>query len=472
MPVHEISELFVLSVSNIQRKLLQSICDHGLLPLACIPNSAVSIPMTSTSMIANNICVNFVILADNPSEAEIRTISQTLALEEYTGVGGIALERGWPLASMVPTQCADEILQRLTNVCVFILKPPTQDGYMKNDGFSAERSHCITGELPLNTRRIVEVKTEYHFAIEDMKAILVPAPFLQIVEEIFRDTDLEIITVKLDLLQFRRMPETTTILYAQAAQGEIVCRVPAYQQAFAAYISSHPGDNFSVHAVRLPTIYDVELRYVRDSFASKTLLDETQASRLVGYADNSAWYSVPKQFVVSRTEMITRLRTKPGTAAEVVFFQQLASQIENVNKNQGELFRQYKAAVDNYKMCRYKDELDPGQVKELEKLNACILRVNLDQLQYTMISYPLLYAETVKRVVNDWFRYEEEQENQFKKQAQAATTIQRFFKGHSVRKIVAEVRANQIEHDKAKAVYDKAVNVLEASRSRLFGRVK
>ncbi len=482
MPLINVSELFSQAVITATENLLQSVCTRGLLPLADIPDRAYSIPMTSTSTVEGNICVNFVDLRGTLSAPEIQTICQTLALEEYTGVSGIALERGWPLCNP-----ADEIMQRLMNICVFILVPPIRAGvtqeqegdgtiietccYRDDDGISVERDLCITGRKPEKTHRIAEIKTKRSFSLADMRAILVPEKFITLVTKIFNGITFPIIPVKSGNLEFRRMPYTTSALHGQKTEGGITCDAPNYQQAFLEYINGHPGENFAVHAVRLPTIYDFELRYVRNIVDSQELLTKTRATIVDTCPDGSGWCVVSKQFAFARADMIARLREAAASIVEdsaKEFYQGLAQQIEVTNRENEELLVQYKAAVGKFKMSRYKDRWQPGQVEALEKLGAHIVSLDQDQLKYAMISYPESCKEAVKSIVNSRPVYQYQQQIKEK----AAITIQGFFRGYVARKAVTEVRTSTATCEAAKVAYEAAAAALKRSQGRLLKLTK
>ncbi len=305
---------------ELNKNTLNSIAQLGILPFSKIKNCLASCVGFGSDETQSNVCVNFIKL-DKCQDTQEQSIAIKTALwEEYTGVFGISLERPWPL--QFPQQhllIAKQIQLRLCNNVVFVLSPPTNHSivpyktnpdstinvcyeYRTNlplkqvsyDGYSQNRGEFLIHAPECLTTKVTEIKTKHEFSIQEMIAILVPTDLIDLVKNAFKGKDVKIISVPMmsEYIALKKIPEMLKILHGQCITDGSSYLVPDYEHILIKHILPI-HKNFSLHAVRLQTEFDMQIRYVENLSMNMNYIKNAQAKIVVSYMqDNSGWILV------------------------------------------------------------------------------------------------------------------------------------------------------------------------------------
>ena len=246
--------------------IFKSIAKNGLISLSKIKQECLVNFVLGTSSVQSSICV---MLLDfkSCSTYEIDSAIKIALWEEYTGVFGISLERAWPFVSPnKPDILKEQIIQRLCQNIVFVLKPPPfhvtipehgtipgskrNDAYVysNNDGPSQERNAFLTGSN-LACEKVTKLKTDISFSSEDILYILVPEKLMTLASQHFPNKKIIPVPMTHDPVIINKVPQILNYLHNQEEYPKgISCRVPDYETVLKEKILPKYKD-FSLHAV-------------------------------------------------------------------------------------------------------------------------------------------------------------------------------------------------------------------------------
>jgi len=299
---------------------LNSIAKLGIVPFSKIKDCLASGVGFGSDETQSNVCVNFIQLDKCKNKKEQSIAIKTALWEEYTGVFGISLERPWPL--QFPQQhllIAEQIKLRLCNNVIFVLSPPTNPSiipykinsdstidvcyeYQTNlpfkqvsaDGYNQSRGEFLIDYPECVTTKVTEIKTKHEFSIQEMIAILVPTDLIDLVQNAFKGKDVKIIPVPMtsEYIALRKIPEILKTLHGQCITEGSFYLVPDYESVLTEQISP-AYKRFSLHAVRLQTDFDIQIRYIENISFMMDNIKKTQAKIVAIYQqDNSGWIFV------------------------------------------------------------------------------------------------------------------------------------------------------------------------------------
>ncbi len=300
------------------KKALGSINSLGIVPLEKIntegytPNFVIGSAETQ-----NSTCVNYLNLGACTPLVTQKDVIHEAVWEEYMGVFGISMERAWSFSFQKnPLLTAQEIQARLCTNIVFVLKPPSEKGiatpisgvqgamidyyYQKpvnigidHDGFSCVRGKTLDGTPKKNIPQLMEIKTYHIFSKEEIIAVLVPESLYEYhskeLSEYFQEKVLKVLNV---VKPINRLPEMLRIMHSEhIPENTLSLPVPDYESVLESQIAKN-HKQFSLHAVRLPTVFDFTPRYIHNLSNSHNLLKLLNADLLKENEDGSAWVLV------------------------------------------------------------------------------------------------------------------------------------------------------------------------------------
>jgi hypothetical protein len=457
-----LEELIIVNFADIQQSLqayvdklnsniFDSIAQNGLVPLGSIDKKClVNFVLGTSPKVQQNICVNYLDL-QGCNEKKINAAITVALWEEYTGLFGISLERAWPFSSCQQQNIfIDQVKQRIFQNIVFVLKPPAekviackipntnksiQVCYQKNnffstDGFSQVRGLFLTGSSDVTSEHVTEIKTEKHFSSDDILAVLVPEHLMALAKKYFPDS-FNIITVPMAKphVALSRIPTILSLLHGQlvAEGGALTCPAPDYEKILKEKIIPQYG-NFSLHAVRLITPYDISMRYIDNLSNTQKILEATQAEIVTRYADGSGWALVHASQVFKPSDKAVKRLASASAGISVDKFT-----LERVNA----IFRDgLMAAKGSHAMINYFDTLNEQARRNLSALGIKGVALN----GYTVLSMPEQYKDQIHKDMNAVLR-----EGEARLKA-AATCLQNLVRGHQVRTLIMQYKTAQEQY--------------------------
>ncbi len=311
------------------QKTFRSIQQHGIVPMDALEKVEKDCQPTfifGSAETQKNVCVNYLDLK-NSSIGECKRAIKFAVWEEYTGIFGISLERIWSLdVQKDPKLVASEIIERLRNNIVLVLKPPTNvskvsqpikkgdsskpvtttnlcyqlrnlRGMMVSaDGISQIGGECLTLEQ-LSTEQVMEIKTDHKFNKEEILAVLIPENLIHLLPVGFNEHfsgKINSVPMTSKLMPINKIPEILKIIHGETIpSGMMEVRVPDYEGVLCNKILPQ-YKQFSLHAVRLQTRFDFMARFVANLNDSASILKDALACNLVEYPDHSGWVLVHK----------------------------------------------------------------------------------------------------------------------------------------------------------------------------------
>ncbi|HXH54843.1 MAG TPA: hypothetical protein VNK03_03765 [Gammaproteobacteria bacterium] len=300
------------------KKALDSINQLGIVPLGKIntqsytPNFVLGGEETQ-----KNVCVNYLDLTACSSSVTEEDAIHEAIWEEYTGVFGISMERTFPFS--FPNNnflFAQETESRLSTNIVFVLDPPTKKGVptpvtegagatmnvyyeplvagaapFNHDGFSRARERSLDLAPKKTISQVTEIKTNHTFTKQEIIAVLVPPMlhdhFSKELNEYFPGK-----VIKVPYTQgakaVNKFPDILRIMHKEAiAPGQIALTVPDYERTLKQMAKHYK--KFSLHAMRLHTVFDFTPRYIHNLSRSANLLQKANACVLKENANGSGW---------------------------------------------------------------------------------------------------------------------------------------------------------------------------------------
>lgn len=395
------SQQIVLSeiATHYNRALLESINTHGLLAYSQKPEGVEPNAIYGTS---EYICVNYLDLRQQSLQSESDAL-KTAMWEEFTGVFGISVERVYPLENL-----REEIIIRLANNIVFVLEPPKvilgkpstvndahrrdskiNRGYTTQDGYSRQGRKLLTDQnIVGNSAIVTEIKTKHKFLKKDIICALVPSDLMILASSCL--INIKLIEVPSRSVALQKLPQLLEDNHQQRLEQSITCtNVPDYEKIImSSILPSHK--QFSLHAVRLTTSYDLTPRFVANIQVSRELLEKISAKVVYATNSDSSWIVHNKRFSYEHPENGDHIM---HTRAMIKYFfeQQDAFAMEQSVKNlaqtyqHNEIAKQVKDLKKDYKITRILSSLvdDTTQIG-LNLLDIQILHLN----EYYYLSIP------------------------------------------------------------------------------------
>jgi len=313
--------------------LLSSVNKHGLVPLSSIPKSTTVNFVFGSQDVHQNICVNYLKLAGK-RKGHIRQALKVAIWEEYMGVAGISLERGWPFLSKEGPAAVAEIQERLMSNIVFVLSPPKKqslvaypigqaphitnrkecyelqtEGFMEgvsSDGMSHSRGQVLTDNTPGESDYVTEVKTKHHFSHDEILAILVPEDLIPLAQSALSDLSDKIQPVSYKEETLVKIPDMLRILHQETLATPFTFRAPDYESALIK--TGLCNQNFSLHAIRLMTSFDIMPRYCIDLEKHHKALTRANAQIVHQDSADSGWYLVHQSKVMNQAKNIKTMQ--------------------------------------------------------------------------------------------------------------------------------------------------------------------
>lgn len=429
-------------------EILSSIRAYGLLNPHKISQDILSNQTVQSGFVNEHICVNYVNLKE--ASVEEKKIAYIAAFdEEYLGVSGISLERTHPLQKISnPELCHLEIQQRIMHQVVFILNPPKLLPFKKkpagaqfstdlafyseklDDGFSQTREkNMFTNQNTPDCIRVTEIKTARAFNSKDIIAILAPEFLYEMCRSIF--SDVEIISVNSCQKTLKCLPNMLKMYFDEYLPAPLSLNVPDYARALDGFCDAQKLTQFSLHAVRLNTPLDFNLRPIINWREHVAFLSSIKAQMAHEYNDTLAWFWIHKQYSVSKELMITNL--KKNGLPDIYL-----SNVIKSNKASIQKFNQLVSLKGNGCTNIIYNPLHAGQIHELLKNGVALIHTP----NFFMTYCPKEKTPLLKQVVENFKTIEED----------AATKIQAQFRRYHCQKFFKRYQKAKQEMELNKSI--------------------
>lgn len=415
--------------------VLQSISNHGLVPLSQIPKSVLANPVTQVQSLDGDICVNYVNL-HKADAAETRLALSLAVEEEWCGIYGICLERQWTFQRFSSIDLLQaEASARLLQSMVFILNPPPNK--MGNhilsggkiptaiscyepgkEGCTQQRARSVsTGSMMAYSNRITEIKTPHNFNKNEIMAVLVPEQLVEMAKEFF--PDLKIIPVISKVLTLHAIPKILELYHNEILKKPLKVEAPDYLGAIKTYCENEHLITFSLHAVRLHTDFDFIIRPIAKIAGNEHIINSTYAKIAKKFDDDSAFIIVHKNYGQSKLNLIERLRVHKFLPEDLIVKMERGCQF-SIAMNTGLTKLKGGLIISN----AYKD-LSEVQLSLLA--DPCLKVIRTEH--FFVLAYPPRLEEYVNSVVNKFH--------------ESVTKIQAFSRGLRVRTFFEDYRQKQ-----------------------------
>jgi hypothetical protein len=332
------------------KKALDSISQLGIVPLAQVniqgytPNFVIGSEATQ-----NSTCVNYLNLAECTAAVTEKDVIHEAVWEEYTGVFGISMERAWSFSfqknSLLTVQ---EICSRFCTNIVFVVQPPMKKGIatpvtegegammqcyyevpvrigVGHDGFSRSRGESLDCAPKKVVSQLTEIKTSHTFGKQEIIAVLVPEALYEYhSKELSEYFPGKIIKVSDTIKPINKLPDILQIMHGESiTRDTLQLRVPDYEGVLANQIAKR-HKKFSLHAVRLHTVFDFTPRFIHNLAKSSGLLEKANACILKENKNGSAWVLVhqAKVFDAKKTKSFRSLSGVLSGRFDTTFFRE------------------------------------------------------------------------------------------------------------------------------------------------------
>jgi len=317
-------------------KQLESLAKHGIVSLCEVEQKEKGLSVNyvvGTQRIQGSVCLNHIELKSRTVQ-EIRDAIRIAVYEEYTGILGISLERGFPLLKTTGALTKKEIADRLSANIVFVLKPPTfkthapvvlfdsstrisriRTAYSATDGLSQSRAELVTGGK-VASDRICEIKTDNTFDWSQVLKVLVPESLMEAASSAFSEHASKLISVEDVDATITKIPSILTIFHKEHTEGSLLLSVPNYERVLLDTIVPRYS-NFCLHAVRLNTIFDVAVRYAENLSTSADTIKAANSSVAAKDPLGGGWFLLHQAALIDTKLMQERMKEAGASRLDV-----------------------------------------------------------------------------------------------------------------------------------------------------------
>lgn len=257
--------------------LIKSIATHGLLPFAKIPEGILANDLVAGKASAEDDSVLALFHCTAPPSKQMRPDKMQLHLKSltqaiYKQISTTLMHCAWRDPKITPHEAQQRLLQSI----VFIFKPN-------------EQQHEIINNIPMiRIREVPFNQSELRSCHQQLLAILIPEHLKHIIQQSFPQVD--IISVECS-----NEPDK------------------AYESALNTFVQRHydkgySAINFFFHVVRLHTEYDFKPRFIADSVASATLIQQTGGQLISQGAANEGWYLFHQRQITANLPELQKAR--------------------------------------------------------------------------------------------------------------------------------------------------------------------